>query len=192
MERLSIAFTNYIIHKKVISKENYEAYQYGFLTFFELILNLICSVCIAVLLHMELECLLFFVFFIPLRSYNGGLHLKSYYSCLIFSCMTMTFILLIVKYFQVSTSVSFCLYVILLLLIKFTGAVNHPNRPVTAEENLSFNQKTNLTLLFSLLFAFCFLIFNLERYLLLEMLIFLLVFSTLVISKLKQRVVGNH
>lgn len=187
MERLSIAFTNYIIHKKVISEENYEAYQYGFLTFFELVLNLICSIFIAVLLHMELECLLFFLFFIPLRSFNGGLHLKSYYSCLFFSCMTMTFILLIVKFFHVSTHVSFCLYVILLLFIKFTGAVNHPNRPVTEEENITFNQKTNLTLLFSLLFAFYFLIFHLDKYLLLEMLIFLLVFCTLVISKWKYK-----
>lgn len=186
MEKLSIAFTNYIIHKKVISKEYYEIYQYGFLTFFELVFNLICSICIAVLIHMELECLLFFLFFIPLRSYNGGLHLKSYYSCLIFSCMTMTFILLIVKYFHVSTPVSFCLYAVLLLFIKFTGAVNHPNRPVTKEENIAFIRKTNLTLLFSLLFAFYFLIFDLERYLLLEALIFFLVFCTLVISKLKR------
>ncbi len=185
MERLSIVFTNYIMQKKVISKENYEAYQYGFQTFLELVLNLICSICIAVFLHMELECLLFFLFFIPLRSYNGGLHLKSYYSCLIFSCMTMTFILLIVKYFYIPAPISFCLYVILLLFIKFTGAVNHPNRPVTEEENAKFMRKTNKTLLFSLIFALCFFLFHLEKYLLLETLIFFLVFCTLVISKWK-------
>jgi accessory gene regulator protein AgrB len=185
MEKLSIALTNYIVKKEVISKENFDIYQYGFQSFLELILNFICSICIAVFLHMELECLLFFLLFIPLRSFNGGLHLKSYYSCLIFSCMTMTLILLIVKYFQVSTPVSFLLYFILFLFIKFTGAVNHPNRPVTEEENETFNRKTNLTLLFSLLAALYFLLFDLEKYLLLEVLIYFLVFCTLVISKLK-------
>ncbi|MGC6173234.1 accessory gene regulator B family protein [Lacrimispora sp. 38-1] len=184
MERLSIAFTNYILKKEVISKEDYEIYLYGFQSFLELFLNLICSLCIAVFLHMEVECLLFFLLFIPLRSFNGGLHLKSYYSCLIFSCATMTVILLIVKYYSLKAPVSFLLYFVFMVLIKLTGAVDHPNRPVDTDENQTFTHKTDRTLFISFLAALGFLFLNLENYIFLEALIYLLVFSTLILSKL--------
>lgn len=183
MERLSIAFTNYILKKEVISKEDYEIYLYGFQSFLELFLNLVCSLCIAAFLHMEVECLLFFLLFIPLRSFNGGLHLKSYFSCLIFSCGTMTVILLIVKYYILKAPVSFSLYFIFMILIKLTGAVNHPNRPVDTEENQTFTHKTDRTLFIGFLIALSFVLLNLKSYIFLEALIYLLVFSTLVISK---------
>ena len=187
MERLSIVLTNYIMEKGVISEESYDVYLYGFQSFLELFFNIICSILIAVVLHMEIECLLFFLFFVPLRSFNGGLHLKSYYSCLIFSCMTMTYILLLVKYISLSSTISFSLFIILLIAVKLTGSFDHPNRPVDEDENAIFIKKTNLTFLLSFLAAIVFLIFQLDRYLLLETLTYLLVFITLVISKLKLR-----
>jgi accessory gene regulator B len=187
MERLSIVLTNYIIKKGVITVENYDIYLYGFQSFLEIFFNIICSILIAVSLHMEIECLLFFLFFVPLRSFNGGLHLKSYYSCLIFSCMTMTYILLLVKYIHLSAPVSFLLFLILLIAVKLTGSFDHPNRPVDEDENIIFIKKTNLTFILSFLAALGFLIFQLDKYLLLETLTYLLVFITLVISKIKQR-----
>lgn len=187
MERLSIVFTNYIMKKGVISKENYDIYLYGFQSFLELFLNFICSVIIAVVLHMEIECLLFFLFFIPLRSFNGGLHLESYYSCLVFSCMTMTTILFLVKYIHLSAPVSFILFLVLLTAIKLTGSYNHPNRPVDEEENQEFVRKTNLTFLLSFLAALGFLMLQWDRYLLLLALTYLLVFITLVISKFNRK-----
>ncbi|WAJ24909.1 accessory gene regulator B family protein [Lacrimispora xylanolytica] len=187
MERLSIVFTNYIMKKGVIPKENYDIYLYGFQSFLELFLNFICSVIIAVVLHMEIECLLFFLFFIPLRSFNGGLHLESYYSCLVFSCMTMTTILFLVKYIHLSAPVSFILFLVLLTAIKLTGSYNHPNRPVDEEENQEFVRKTNLTFLLSFLAALGFLMLQWDRYLLLLALTYLLVFITLVISKFNRK-----
>lgn len=187
MERLSIVLTNYIMEKGVISEESYDVYLYDFQSFLELFFNIICSILIAVVLHMEIECLLFFLFFVPLRSFNGGLHLKSYYSCLIFSCMTMTYILLLVKYISLSSTISFSLFIILLIAVKLTGSFDHPNRPVDEDENAIFIKKTNLTFLLGFLAAIVFLIFQLDRYLLLETLTYLLVFITLVISKLKLR-----
>jgi len=187
MERLSIALTNYILKKEVISKEDYDIYLYGFQSFLELFLNLICSLFISFFLHMEVECLLFFLLFIPLRSFNGGLHLKSYFSCLVFSCATMTIILLVVKYYSLNAPVSFLLYLVFMILIKLTGAVDHPNRPVDTDENQTFTHKTDRTLFISFLAALCFLFLNMEKYIFLEALIYLLVFITLILSKIKER-----
>lgn len=57
MEHLSIVLTNYIFKKGLIDKKNYEIYQYGFQCFLEVSASTICSIVIALLLHMFSECL---------------------------------------------------------------------------------------------------------------------------------------
>lgn len=97
MEHLSIVLTNYIFKKGIIDEKSYEIYQYGFQCFLEVSASTICSIMIALLLHMFPECLFFFLLFIPMRSFSGGLHLKTYFSCFIGSCLILTCTLLIVK-----------------------------------------------------------------------------------------------
>ena len=86
MNYLSKKLTAYILRKGLISQENTDAYEYGFLYLLEVLVSLFCSIIIAVFLNAEVECLLFFLFFIPLRSYSGGFHTNHYISCLILSC----------------------------------------------------------------------------------------------------------
>lgn len=52
MEHLSIVLTNYIFKKGIIDEKNYEIYQYGFQCFLEVSASTICSIVIALLLHM--------------------------------------------------------------------------------------------------------------------------------------------
>ena len=71
MERLAIKFTDYLIHKGVILQENRNIYQFGFQVGFEVVLNTVISILIAIICKMEVECIVFFLVFIPLRSYAG-------------------------------------------------------------------------------------------------------------------------
>ena len=57
MEYLSVILTDYILKKGIIDKKNYEIYQYGFQCFLEVSASTICSIVIALLLHMFFECL---------------------------------------------------------------------------------------------------------------------------------------
>lgn len=77
MEHLSIVLTNYIFKKGIIDKKKYEIYQYGFQCFLEVSASTICSIVIALLLHMFSECLFFFLLFIPMRSFSGGFAFKN-------------------------------------------------------------------------------------------------------------------
>lgn len=185
MQRLAVILTKYIFKKGIISEKYYDVYLYGFQSFLEILLNVICSIFIALFLHMEIECILFFLFFIPLRSYNGGFHLENYYACLFFSCLTLVCILLIVKYYYFGTTASFILFFISMVLTKLLGAVNHPNRPVDKEENTYFSKKANITFIISIFTAIIFVLFKQNSYLLLESLVYLLVFFTLLIGKIK-------
>jgi accessory gene regulator protein AgrB len=183
MEKISGIFTDYILKKGIISEEDYNIYLYGFGSFLEILINIICSICIAVFLNMVKECILFFLFFIPLRSYNGGLHLTKYYSCLLFSCLTLLSVLLVIKYFTLGSPISFALFLFSLIQIKVIGSVNHPNRPVNAKEDIYFCKKANLTLILSFIIAIIYAIADSKKFLSLESLVFVLVAITMLIGK---------
>ena len=164
MEHLSIVLTNYIFKKGIIDEKNYEIYQYGFQCFLEVSASTICSIVIALLLHMFSECLFFFLLFIPMRSFSGGLHLKTYFSCFIGSCLILTTTLLIVKYLTIPIPIS--------IIILIIGPVDHPNREVDSQENRIFIRRTHFTLLFSFLLAVIFAITRNTRYLFLQAIVF--------------------
>lgn len=185
MEHLSKKLTNYILLKGVIEENDFEIYQYGFQRFLELAINIMCSAIIAVLLDMELECIMFFLFFIPLRSYSGGFHMDHYISCLFLSCLSLTGILCIVKHFSAAPLFSCILYFSSLAVIKIIGSVDHPNRSVDDEDNLFFNKRANIILLMSFIIFIFFLLSNNTRYLLLEALVFNLASISLLIGKIQ-------
>ena len=163
MEHLSIVLTNYIFKKGIIDEKNYEIYQYGFQCFLEVSASTICSIVIALLLHMFSECLFFFLLFIPMRSFSGGLHIKTYFSCFIGSCLILTTTLLIVKYLTIPIPISFMLYVFCSIIILIIGPVDHPNREVDSQENRIFIRRTH---------AVIFAITRNTRYLFLQAIVF--------------------
>lgn len=147
MERLANKLTDYLIHKKVILQENRNIYQFGFQVGFEVILNTAISILIAIICKMEVECIVFFLVFIPLRSYAGGLHLDSYFKCMVCSCLSLLFILLIVKYININSVLMICIVAFSIIIIKVIKPVEHINRPVSRKKYREFVKKLNITLM---------------------------------------------
>lgn len=174
-----------MLKKDIINKDNYEIYLYGSQIFLELSINIFCSIVIAIILNMKIECILFFLFFIPLRSYNGGFHMDHYLSCLFLSCVALTLILMFVKYCTVAPVLSYLLYAISVLIIKEIGPINHPNRSVNSKEDIEFKKRTNITLVLSFIISVIFLLLKKTNYLFLEALVFTLVSSTLLIGHMR-------
>ncbi len=90
MEYISKKLTDYILNKGMITEELTEVYEYGFQCFLEFSLSTLCSIIIAIFLNMLPECLFFFLIFIPMRSFGGGVHMKTYLACFIGSCLLLT------------------------------------------------------------------------------------------------------
>ena len=178
MEYLSAKLTNYILKKGRIDTEAYEIYQYGFQCFLEVSVSTICSLFLALLLHMLPECLFFFLLFIPLRSFGGGLHLKTYFACFIGSCLILLFTLLSVKYFTIPLFISFVLYAFCAILILIIGPVNHPNRKVNSHDNTIFAKRTYLTIVFTFVIAILFIVTNNAKYMFLQAIVFLFIYAT--------------
>lgn len=172
----------------MIQKEDYAVYQYGFQYFLELFISTFCSILIAIILNTLPECILFFIFFIPMRSYSGGMHLNSYFACFIASCLVLVSTLLVTKYFLMPYSFSIILYLICASLIKIIGPVNHPNREVDSQENKIFILRTKLIMFIHFIIAIIFLIFHQKKYLFLQAMVYIILCITNIIGKNKHKI----
>lgn len=144
MRQIANNLTNYLIRMQLIQDTDAEIYQYGLLRGLELILNIIVSILVSLILDMFWEGLFFFVFFVPLRSYAGGLHLKHYISCFFLSLITFTAALFVAKYYNIVSVSLVILFFILIVAILLLYPVENRNREVNEKENIYFYKKMKL------------------------------------------------
>ena len=130
------------------------------------------------------ECIFFFLLFIPMRSFGGGVHIKTYFTCFIGSCFILTATLLAVKYLTIPLFIAFTLYIFTIILILFIGAVDHPNREVDAQDNHTFIKRTHFTMLISFLLALFFIFTQNAKYMFLQAIVFSFIFTTSLIGRL--------
>lgn len=93
MEELSIKIANLLLSKRFIEESQYSIYQYGMQMALEIGFSFITSTIICYIWGKVVEGIIFFSIFIPLRSYLGGFHLKSYKACYTCSCVTLVVVL---------------------------------------------------------------------------------------------------
>ena len=180
MEKLAIKLTDYILSKDAISEESYDIYVYGFTCFLELSISFISTFIIGICLGMFFECILFSCIFIPLRSLAGGLHLNKFFHCYLLSCFMLTATLLLVKFISTLDYISLIGCILFPIILFIIGPINHPNRPVTEEENSIFKNKTNIYLVLFILLSIILYLTKTSRYLFLEF----ITFAVLIISSL--------
>ena len=180
MEKLAIKLTDYILSKDAISEESYDIYVYGFTCFLELSISFISTFIIGICLGMFFECILFSCIFMPLRSLAGGLHLNKFFHCYLLSCFMLTATLLLVKFISIPDYISLIGCILFPIILFIIGPINHPNRPVTDEENSIFKRKTNIILVLCILLSIILYLTKTSRYLFLEF----LTFANLIISSL--------
>lgn len=94
-----------------------------------------------------------------MRSFNGGLHMQTNFTCLMLSVA-----LLAVKYGTIPVLVAFTLYIVNAIMILSLEPVNHPNREVDTHDNLAFIKRTYFTTPVSFLLALFFVFTQNTRY----------------------------
>lgn len=187
MEEIAHTMTNYLIRKNVIAMERSSIYKYGILIGLEVCLNTVISIIIAVLCHMEWETLVFFAVFTLLRSYAGGLHLSSYSSCLICSCMSLLGLLLVVKHLNIDNSYSIGIVLISLFIIKLLAPVEDINRPISPSELWIFRRMLNRSIIKIIVLAIIFYLMKLDRLLLMISVTTMFMVGILVLGKINYK-----
>ena len=185
MEKLAGILTDYLVKNKMIANEKQSIYQYGLQIGMEVCLNTIISIAIAIISNMEFEAVLFFGIFVPLRSYAGGVHLNTYISCLICSCVSFGAILMIVKYVRIDDYVALTITGISLFVIKCISPVEDFNRPISQNELKIFNTKLNCSIGIIVVLAILFYFFEFEKMLIMIAVTTLFMVCILFVGKIK-------
>ena len=183
MEKLAQALTDYLLSKGKIVEEKSRIYQYGFQIGLEVSLNTIISIWIAILCHMEWETIIFFGVFILLRSYAGGLHMRTYISCL-----SLLGLLLVVKYVNMAGFSSILIIFFSLVAIKVLSPVLDINRPVSSKELIKFAKKLDYSMAGILFFSLVLLLMQLNRLLSMVAATTLFTVFILLAGKIKYRI----
>lgn len=97
MEKIAAKLAGLLVKRQIIEDSMYDIYHYGMLRMLEIGTAFFSSLLICLGMGMMKEGLIFFAFFIPLRSYLGGVHLKKFWQCYIASCLILFLTLIIVK-----------------------------------------------------------------------------------------------
>lgn len=95
MYRVADRITNYLLARKVIRCEEYDIYHYGVVSGTELLFCLFINLALAVRIDCLPEFLIFSISFASLRSFTGGVHMKTYISCFLCTTLLVHAILLI-------------------------------------------------------------------------------------------------
>lgn len=185
MKKLAVQLTNYLIDKDMAEESTRDIYEYGLQTAAETVLSFVISILIALSMNMLIDGLFFFLIFIPLRTYAGGLHLKRYWSCLLLSCITFFGTLFFIKYWYVPILISLIFSCILLGIIWLLYPVENINRPVDADEKTFFQKKINIVLLVIFLVAILLFILKQKKILLLLTVTLVLIAVTMMLGKIK-------
>ena len=97
MEKIATRLAGLLRERQIIDDSMYDIYHYGMLRMLEIGTAFFSSLLICLSMGMIKEGLIFFAFFIPLRSYLGGVHLKKFWQCYIASCLILFLTLIMVK-----------------------------------------------------------------------------------------------
>lgn len=130
--------------------------EFGIGILFSKFLNLVTEIIIGCLFSMLTETIIFLIAFTFLRSYAGGFHASSSGKCYVFSSITMTVALLIIKYVD-SVAIN-CIFILLgLILCLIFAPVESENKPLDIIEKNVYRKRTILFLaliLITLVIAF--------------------------------------
>lgn len=187
MKKISKCLTDYVIDKELIEEEDRSIYEYGFTVALELGIFIILCIMVMVSFHMYFEGILFFLIFVPLRSYAGGLHLQRYCSCLILSTLTFGGIIAVGRMIQLPLVLAAVISFAALVGIYWLYPVENVNRKVDQQENVYFRRKLRFFLMIDAVLIVIFYVLGAYRGLWIIALTLIMVFVTMLMGKCKNR-----
>ena len=185
MKRVANRITNFVVKHGAVDNKYFELYEYGFLIGIEAGICVLVTITEAILLGMVIEWFFFFMTFIPLRSYAGGLHLSRFSSCLLLSNAVFLLVMGISRKLFMEPELMFFYIILLSVCIYSLYPIENGNREVTLEENLAIRRKFNKVICGLLLISTIMFILSYEKGLKLQMLTLFMITITMVLGKIR-------
>lgn len=136
----------HLIKHEVIEIEESDLYLYGFKQLLVIVCHLVAYAAIAYRYHEIWLLLVFLVFFVPLRSYAGGYHTTSQWTCFLVSIATVMGVLMVLKMDGISLQSYKMLAVVSYAIIVMLAPRESGNKPYQEDDKAVYRKTTLLIL----------------------------------------------
>lgn len=152
------------IESGMLPEADRKLYLYGYQMLIEFCINIMTSICIAVIFDAYLTVLVFTVAYLLIRGYAGGYHARTSLGCF---CMSAGLLILaVIMVDQVSglemRNILFILECVMMPCVILNTPIPSENKPITENERQHFNKKVKQIYLFELLLELFSLFFGME------------------------------
>lgn len=96
--------TQKLIASSVIEEGDRELYIYGFFLLTNKILYFFVAVTVGTLASVTFESIIFYIVFMSLRTYAGGIHAKTEMACTVLTTLALTMFVLVIKHLSIHNS----------------------------------------------------------------------------------------
>lgn len=132
--RLAERIVENLIAASVVEEVDRELYVYGFFLLITRFFFFLVTVIFGCLLGIPLESVIFYIVFILLRSYAGGVHAKTEVACTIWTTVAMGIAMVIIKVLEVSNAkIPLCVLFFNICLLVLSP-LDSGEKPLDAEE----------------------------------------------------------
>lgn len=160
---LSERITGRLLMNGTISREDKEIYVYGMQQGMIALLNLGTTILLGMVFGKVLECIVFMVAYMPLRSFAGGYHAKTAVRCYIFSVLMMSAVLWVMRCVMYSGLICGCLTAIFGSIIWILVPVEDRNKPLDELEKTVYRKRARGILLVEIVLTFVSVLLSCKR-----------------------------
>lgn len=146
--RIAESITQKLLTTSVIKEEDKELYSYGFFLLITRFFFFLITVFVGVLVGIPVESVLFYIVFVSLRGYAGGVHAKTETACTILTTLALTGSVLGIKVMEItncsviSTLMLMCGSLVILLF----SPLDTKEKPLTNQEKRYYRRVCYLLL----------------------------------------------
>ncbi len=174
------------LEEKIISRDEINIYRYGYMLVYEVVVNMIIAVVIAQVSGEWLLIALFFVIYIPLRSFCGGWHADKFWKCTIYSNMIIV-VMLVIKDTVIDMNNVFLLisiFGVCSVCILSLAPMGTITKPISKDEKKLYSKKIRIIMSIQVIIYVIMIIIKCYEMLYLISFSYLTQFAMLIIEKL--------
>ena len=150
ISKLAICLTQYLVQQSAIGEDDKDLYIYGFFVLLSRLFLLIVTVLLGLLFGVIWESVCFYIMFIALRSYAGGIHAKTEAKCTVMSTMAILMSVSMIKFskeYALGSIISWIMIATGSLSIFLFSPADTPEKTLDAEEYRHFRKISLVVLL---------------------------------------------
>lgn len=141
MKLIAERITNSLVTSEIVPADDRELYIYGFHQGFILLINILTMCLIGYLCGMLKESVMFFLAYMPLRSYAGGYHAKTPFRCYMISILMMIAVLSLMRIPFWTTPAMAVTTILAAVAIFILSPVEDMNKPLDLKEKSVYKKR---------------------------------------------------